>query len=133
MWVKQLISFLLKTIRDIALKPIQEKLSWNYVLHIIYFSHFSFSAISQSCFHVRRELVSLRNHSIWQALFYFTEKVLWVSFWTVMESLIHFQKLWNHWFICSIFMLLKHATMPWSHCKLASYFAELFLVSDTEI
>ena len=31
-------------------------------------------------------------------------------------------------FICGICMLLKHVTIPWSHCKLVSYF--LFLIKS---
>ena len=39
-----------------------------------------------------------------------------------MESFIHFQQFCNHSFNCGICMLLKHVTMPWSRCKLVSYF-----------
>ena len=86
------------------LKPVQTEPSWNYVSQfIIYFSHFPFSAISQTCFHVRWKLVLLHNHSIWQAF------------------LQVFKQLWNHSFICGVCMLLKHVTVPWCHCKLASY------------
>ena len=72
------------------LKPTQKEPSWSYVLHfIIYFSHFSFSAISQACIHVRRNLESLHNHSISQVLFEFAEK------WNGRV----FKQLWNHSFI----------------------------------
>ena len=54
---------------DIMLKPTQKEPSWSCVFHlIIYFPHFFFSAISQTCFHVRRKLV-LDNYSISQVLF----------------------------------------------------------------
>ena len=53
------------------LKPTQKESSGSYVLHfIIYFSNFSLSVILQACFHVRRTLVSLHNHSTSQALFH---------------------------------------------------------------
>ena len=53
---------------NIMLKPTQKEPSWSCVLRfIIYFSHFSFSAISRACFHIRRTLVSVHNSSVlWQ-------------------------------------------------------------------
>ena len=61
------------------LKPMQKGPSYSYVVNfIIYFSHFSFSAISQVCVDVRQNLVLLDNHSI-------SETLLQV-----------FKQLWNH-------------------------------------
>ena len=98
---------------NIMLKAMQKEPSWSCVLHFIrYFSHFSFTAISQACFHVRWKFVSLHNYSISQALFNLQEK---------FNGNI-FKQLWNNSFIYGVCMLLKHVIMLWSQCKLVSYF-----------
>ena len=71
------------------LKPMQKELSWSYVLHfIIYFSHFSFSAILQVCIDVRQKLALLDNHPI-------SETLLQV-----------FKQLWNHSLIFNSFGII---------------------------
>ena len=78
---------------NIFLKPMQN--------FIIYFSHFSFSAISQACFHIR-----------WKLVYYII--IPYHKPYFNLEKKCHgqiFKQLRNNSFICGV-----------SHCKLVSYF-----------
>ena len=118
------------------LKPTQEEQSWSYVLHFIIFSHFSFSAISQACFHVRWKLASLHNDYISQALIYIQKKC---------HGLV-FKQLWTHSFIfnshgiihsivelasCWSMLTCPDFTVNWSLILFSN--VELSLASKTKI
>ena len=92
------------------------------------FPHFSFSAISQACFHVRRKLVSLHNHSILQSLLQ-VFKQLWnysliFNSSVIIYSLMVFASCWS-------MLLSPDLTVNWFLILFSS--VELFLKSKTNI
>ena len=94
---------------------------WTYVLHFIILCYeFSFSAISQACFHVRQKWLHFASFNL------ICRKIVMDKFLN-SYGLIHSSSSDG---ICGVCTLLKHVTMPWFHCKLFKF--ELFLISKTK-
>ena len=118
-----------KNHRDTMLKAMQKQPSWSYILHfIIYFPHFSFSAISQACIHVRRKLVLLDNHSISQTLLQVFKQLrnhsLILNSYGIIHSFVAFTCWWS-------MLLCPGLPVNWFLNLFSS--VELFLISETEI
>ena len=115
------------------LKPMQKEPCWSYDLHfIICFSHYSLSAISQTCFHVRQKLYHYISFPFHKSYFN-------------MQKKCHgrvFKQLWNHSFFFNSYEIIHlwclhvveacHFTVNWF---LICFFlsAELFLTSKMKI
>ena len=88
---------------NIMLIPTQKEPSWSFVLYfLIYFPRFSFSACCKHVF-------------IWNENLYHYIIIPFDKPYFNLQGKCHGR-------ISGVCILLKHFTMPWSHCNLSSYF-----------
>ena len=108
---------------DIMLKPTERTILKLCFLFYHLFFHFSFSAISQACFHVRRKLVLFHFISL---ILIYRKNIMgeFLNSYGIIHSFVAFACCWSMLLCCDL-------TVNWFLILFAS--VELFLTSKTEV